>query len=359
MHSNFRNKEIAGIISKKINSISKDLGEIKIMHVCGTHEDTITRYGIRSLLPENIGLISGPGCPVCVTTQREIDEALFLAEKGITITTFGDMLNVPGSNGSLADAKANGGDVRVVYSITDSVEIAGKNPEKEIVHIAIGFETTAPTSAIGINDAPENFSILSCHRLIPPAMEFLLRSEDVDIDGFINPGHVSTIIGAKAYEGISKKYGIPQVISGFEPLDVLFSVFILLSMIKKKDGGVVNEYSRVVRYEGNPRALKAMNEIFETYDVEWRGFPEIPNSGLRLRGKFSEYDARKRFDVNVKKIRIHKGCMCGEVLKGKISPDECKLFANVCNPGHPIGPCMVSKEGACGIAYRYGKDGKN
>ncbi len=359
MHSNFRNKEIAGIISKKINSISKDLGEIKIMHVCGTHEDTITRYGIRSLLPENIGLISGPGCPVCVTTQREIDEAVFLAEKEITITTFGDMLNVPGSNGSLADAKANGGDVRVVYSITDSVEIARKNPEKEIVHIAIGFETTAPTSAIGINDAPENFSILSCHRLIPPAMEFLLRSEDVDIDGFINPGHVSTIIGAKAYEGISKKYGIPQVISGFEPLDVLFSVFILLSMIKKKERGVVNEYSRVVRYEGNPRALKAMNEIFETYDVEWRGFPEIPNSGLRLRGKFSGYDARKRFDVKVKKTRIHKGCMCGEVLKGKISPDECRLFANVCNPGHPIGPCMVSKEGACGIAYRYGKDGKN
>lgn len=355
MQNNFRSKQIAGVISRKINSISKNLREIKIMHVCGTHEDTITRFGIRSIIPENIELISGPGCPVCVTTQREIDEAIFLAEKGITVTTFGDMLNVPGSKGSLTDAKARGCDVRIVYSITDSVGIARKNPEKEVVHIAIGFETTAPTTAIEISNASENFSILSCHRLIPPAMEFLLKSEDIEIDGFINPGHVSTIIGVKPYESLSKKYRIPQVISGFEPLDVLLSVFILLNMIKKKENGVVNEYSRVVRYHGNQKALAAINEIFKPYNVEWRGFPKIPNSGLKLRKEFSGYDARKKFNIKIKKTKNQTNCRCGNVLKGKISPKDCLLFAKACNPEHPIGPCMVSKEGACGIAYRYGK----
>ena len=356
---NFSEKGAAGILSKRINSISKNLEETKIMHVCGTHEDTITRFGIRSLLPKNVELVSGPGCPVCVTTQREVDEAISLAGEGITITTFGDMLNVPGSNGSLADAKADGSDVRVVYSVTDSADAARKNPKMDFVHVAIGFETTAPTTAIEISNAPDNFSILSCHRLIPPAMDFLLKSGDVNIDGFINPGHVSAIIGVKPYEPISRRYGIPQVISGFEPLDVLLSVSLLLDMIRRKEKKVMNEYSRVVHYEGNTRALKAIRNVFEPCDLEWRGFPEIPDSGLRLRKEFSGYDARQKFDIKTKKTKEQDNCMCGEVLKGKIPPEKCRLFARACSPGHPIGPCRVSKEGACGIAYRYRNEGRN
>lgn len=339
--------------SKEIGDMASTLGKVKIMHVCGTHEDTITRFGIRSLLPENVEVISGPGCPVCVTTNREIDEAISLAQKGITVTTFGDMLRVPGSRSSLADSKADGNDVRIVYSVTDAVEIAHKNPEKEVAHIAIGFETTIPSNAVALQDAPENFSILCCHRLIPPAMELLLESHEVRIDGFIDPGHVSAIIGVKPYRPLAEKYRIPHVIVGFEPLDVLFSIIMLLEMIKNHECEVRNEYSRVVKEEGNQKALSIMDAVFEPCDVDWRGFPVIPRSGLMLRERFAEHDARERFELRVEPTEDLRGCRCSDVLKGLIYPRECPLFGKACTPKKPVGPCMVSAEGACSIMYRH------
>ncbi|HEX54742.1 MAG TPA: hydrogenase formation protein HypD [Candidatus Altiarchaeales archaeon] len=353
----FRDKSIAKRLSGRIRKISKGMGHIKIMHVCGTHEYTITRFGIRSLLPENIEVISGPGCPVCVTTTREIDEAILLSKnEDVIVTTFGDMLRVPGSESSLVDAKSRGCDVRVVYSISDAVEIARENSRREVIHVAIGFETTSPSTAVEIKNAPENFSILNCHRLIPPAMEFLMERGNVKINGFINPGHVSTIIGLRPYYKISEKYNVPQVIAGFEPNDVLFAILILLDMIKNGEFEVRNEYSRVVREEGNLRAIKAINEVFKPSDVKWRGFPEIPGSGLKLRNRFLKYDAREKFDINLRNSKEPKGCRCGDILKGTIHPRECPLFSKICIPENPIGPCMVSMEGACAIAYRYGSE---
>lgn len=352
----FKDKNLALKASEKIKELAG--GEkFKFMHVCGTHEDAITKYGIRNLLPEGVEVISGPGCPVCVTTAKEIDETQALSDFAI-ITTFGDLLKVQGSRGkSLRDAKAEGKDIRVVYSISDSLEIA-KNTKKEVSHIGIGFETTAPSTAAAIlnTDIPENFSVLSCHRVIPPAMDALLSSGGVKIDGFIDPGHVSAIIGVKAYEPLSRKYKIPQVICGFEPLDVLFGIILLLEMIKKKEYSVKNEYSRVVRYEGNPRAENIIYEAFDVCDVSWRGFPVIKNSGLNLNEKFSCFDARKKFDIKItESAELPEGCRCGDVLKGAIHPDECPLFGKACSPDNPVGACMVSSEGSCGIWYRYGK----
>ncbi len=355
----FRNRMLAQKASAKINQLSQDMGNVRIMHVCGTHEDTISRFGIRSLLPDNVEIVSGPGCPVCVTTTKEVDEAIFLAKKGITVTTFGDMLKVPGSNGSLADIKAQGYDVRVVYSITDSIKLAENNPSREVVHLAIGFETTAPSTASAVMDSPKNFSALSCHRLIPPAMEFLLNDAGIQssakVDGFIDPGHVSVIIGVEPYESLSSRYKIPQVISGFEPLDVLFGVLRLLEMIKDADYSVVNNYPRVVKYNGNPKAKHILNEVFETIDVKWRGFPLIPKSGLEIRDEFACHDARKKFVISVESDEVSTGCRCSDILKGIIYPMECPLFKTKCTPENPVGPCMVSSEGACMIAYKYKK----
>ncbi len=348
----FRNRDVAIKILKKIEKISSNLRRIKLMHVCGTHEEIISRYGIRSLLPENIEVISGPGCPVCVTTPKEIDEAVFLADKGYIVTTFGDMLRVRGSKDSLEDIKAKGGDVRVVYSPSDAVKIA-KKENNEVIHIGIGFETTAPSTAVELRNASENFSFLFCHRLIPPAMDFLLSSGDLRIDGFIDPGHVSTVIGLKPYIPLSRRYNIPQVIAGFEPVDVLMAIFMLLRMIRDRKAEVRNEYVRVVRENGNIEALKLMDESFQVIDVKWRGFPEIPNSGLIGKEKFYKYDARKKFDINVDEGKEPEGCRCGDILKGLIYPKECRLFGKVCKPENPIGPCMVSQEGACAIAYKY------
>lgn len=353
MNLNFRDKNLALKLSEKIKK-EAPCKEIKIMEVCGTHTQVIEQFGIRQLIPENIELLSGPGCPVCVTSTREIDEAIELAKKDITITTFGDMLRVRGSRKSLNDMKTEGRDVRIVYSISDSVKIAREHPEKEVVHIAIGFETTAPSTACELLLAPENFSVLSCHRLIPPAMEFLLSSEKVQIDGFICPGHVSTIIGVTPYQRMSEKFSVPQVIAGFEPIDVLIAIEMLLEMLNRGEVEVKNEYTRIVRPEGNLKAKEVMNKVFHLSNVDWRGFPEIKKSGLKLRKKFSRYDARKKFKIKVKKPKEPKGCICGKVLKGISSPRECKLFGKVCNPENPVGPCMVSSEGSCGIVYRYG-----
>ena len=346
----------ANQVLDKIKQTASTLDEIKLMHVCGTHEESIARSGIRSLLPKNIKVISGPGCPVCVTTTREVDEAIALGGlDDVIVTSFGDMMLVPGSEGSLMDARANNADVRVVYSASDATELARNNPGKQVVHIAIGFETTAPTTACELMDAPSNFSILCTHRTIPEAMDYLLSSGDCAIDGFIDPGHVSAIIGTIPYKHLSDKYRIPQVVAGFEYLDVLLAIYMLLGLIADESPDVVNEYGRVVREEGNTLALDVIDKVYTKSSVKWRGFPVIPGSGLSLREEYREYDARIKFDITVDKVTEPAGCRCGDVLRGLISPDECPLFETECSPANPVGPCMVSAEGACSIAIKYGE----
>ena len=357
--SHLKSPDVARRLAEKIRAVADSLQreKIRIMHVCGTHEDTVSRYGIRDLLPDCVEIIPGPGCPVCVTTSREIDESLELARCAV-ITTFGDLMKVPGSRGrSLVDEKAAGADVRVVYSIFDALAIA-RETDRETVFVAVGFETTAPSTAsvFRAGSIPENFSVLMCHRLVPPAMELLLRDGDAGLDGFINPGHVSAIIGTRPYEALSEKYGAPQVVAGFEPNDVLLAVLMLLIMMRNGEGKVRNEYMRVVRPEGNVKAQELMGGIFEPGDVDWRGFPVIERSGLVLRDAYARYDARKKHGLSVKSApEILKGCICGKVLKGTAYPDACGLFGKECTPQHPVGACMVSSEGSCGIWHRYGK----
>ena len=326
------------------------------MHVCGSHEHTIMENGIRTLLPEEVEIVAGPGCPVCVVPSREIDECLELVEKGVTITTFGDMLRVPGSNSSLADAKAEGGDVRVVYGINKAIEIAEKE-DNDVVFMAAGFETTAPTTAAEIlNEPPENFSVLSCHRLIPPAIDFLINSGQTNLNALIEPGHVCTIIGTEPFKYFSTDYNIPQAVAGFNPLDILMSVYMILRQVKNGTPKIDNEYHRAVREEGNVIAQEAIKEVFQVESREWRGFPKIPNSVLDIRDEFSQYNAREKYDIEVKDVtEAPKGCICGPILRGMARPEDCKLFGNECNPLHPIGACMVSKEGTCNIAHRYAK----
>lgn len=324
------------------------------MHVCGSHEHTIMQHGVRSLLPEEVEVVAGPGCPVCCVPAREIDECIELARQGVTITTFGDMLRVPGSRGSLADARADGADVRIVYGVGNAVEIARKL-DREVVFMAAGFETTAPTTASEIlSGPPENFSVLSCHRLIPPALRFLIESGEVNLNALIEPGHVSTIIGMKPYEPFSRDYNIPQVIAGFNPLDILMAVYMILRQIDRGEAKVENEYKRAVKPEGNLKAQKVMDEVFKVTEREWRGFPVIPESVYEIRDEFSEFNAREKFDIEVEDtVDTPAGCICGAVLRGVARPEECKLFKNECTPTSPIGACMVSREGTCNIAYRY------
>lgn len=352
----FRDKKTADKIVERIKGL--DI-KIQIMHVCGTHQDTIVKYGLDSLLDEcGVTVRQGPGCPVCVTTQKEIEESIRLAETGKTVATYGDMVRVPGEKKSLADIRASGGNVRVVYSIQDAISLAQRTKD-EVVFVAVGFETTAPSTAVTLlREPPSNFSVLNCHRYVPPALHALLKMGEVKIQGLIEPGHVSTIIGLKPYEELSAEYNVPQVVSGFEPLDVLMSVYMLAKQIKNGEAKVENEYSRIVKYEGNPRALEALREVFQPYDLKWRGFPVIPDSGMLLRKKFEKYDARKVFQDNLKdtsqrEFEEPKGCKCSEVLRGLIESTECPLFGKVCTPQHPVGPCMVSVEGECSILYKY------
>lgn len=286
-----------------------------------------------------------------------IDLAVNLSmHRNVLVTTFGDMFRVRGSKLSLMDAKSMGGRVMVVYSISDAVEFARRNPDLEIVHLAVGFETTAPsTASVLLSNPPRNFSIISTHLLIPPVMSHLLSSGEIGIDGFICPGHVSTIIGVKPYLEIAASKKVPMVIAGFEPLDVLLGVAMLIEMINNCEFTVKNEYTRAVKFEGNVKAIQLMNEVFKVSDAYWRGIGFVPNSGLILKDEFSDFDATKKFDVKVEEdYSMPKGCRCGDVLKGLIMPQECPLFSKVCNPDNPIGPCMVSSEGACSIVYKYG-----
>jgi hydrogenase expression/formation protein HypD len=343
-----------------VSKIKKADIKLKFMHVCGTHQDTLVKHGLDSLLKKcGIEIGQGPGCPVCVTTPKEIEEMLVLARSRKIVTSFGDMMNVPGEHFSLRNIKAEGHDVRTVYGIEDAVKIAEESPEKEVVFMAVGFETTAPTTAsVLYSNPPDNFSILCCHRTIPQALKAIIEMGEVKIDGLIEPGHVSTIIGTKPYEFLSKDYKVPQVVAGFEPIDILMGCWMLVEQIKNNKPLVQNEYKRVVHPEGNIKAKKILNEVFEPCDIKWRGFPIIKYSGLKLKNKFEDFDARKKFedilkDVQNKKFHEPEGCRCGELLRGLVTPFDCPLFGQACTPETPVGPCMVSIEGSCNIEYRY------
>jgi hydrogenase expression/formation protein HypD len=333
------------------NEISRKLHDLvdrnlSFMHICGTHEAAIARHGIRSLLPEGLKIVMGPGCPVCITPQGEIDAALELAAKGCIIATYGDLLRVPGGSGSL---ESSGHDVRVVQGVHKAVEIA-ENTGKDVVFISVGFETTAPTvAATLLSNPPDNFSILSCHRLVPPAMKWLLKQGEANLHGFMLPGHVCTVTGYADYE----QFPVPQVVAGFEPEDILLGLLMLVRQVKEGVHRIDNAYPRAVCREGNVRAMTMMYEVFEPCDVEWRGFPVIPDSGLRLRPEFTQYDAQKKYGVDIRHVEKHSACICDKVLRGIAQPTDCKLFDKVCSPRTPVGPCMVSHEGACKIWHTY------
>jgi hydrogenase expression/formation protein HypD len=328
------------------------------MEICGTHTMAIFRHGVRSLLPETVDLVSGPGCPVCVTAIEEVDRSVKLARLPETIvTTFGDMLRVPGSASSLDAENARGADVRMVYSTLDALLIAGQNPGKNVVFLGVGFETTAPTIAAAIKTARErdlsNFFVLSAHKLLPPAMKALLSSGDLGVDGFICPGHVTTIIGSSAYEDVVSHYHVPCVVVGFEPVDILQGILMLTEQIEGGRAEVEIQYTRVVSPAGNQGALKVMGEVFEPCDSPWRGLGMIPESGLAIREYFSAHDAMARFDLEVPSAKEPPGCLCADVLRGMAKPVDCKMFRKTCTPRNPIGPCMVSSEGTCAAYFRY------
>ncbi len=354
----YRDPELARSLLEKLRHISPPKRELRFMEICGTHTVAIFRSGLRQLLPPTIRLISGPGCPVCVTANEDIDRAIWLSQQpSVILTTFGDLVRVPGSRSSLNQERSRGSDVRIVYASIDALQIARENPEKQVVFIGIGFETTAPTIAAAVKQASAegltNFSVLSAHKLLPPAMRALLEAEDLRLDGFLCPGHVSTIIGASAYEEVALRYKIPCVVTGFEPLDVLQGVF---HLVEQQTGGkaeVVNQYRRAVTWGGNVTARRLLDEIFEPTDSTWRGLGLIPLSGLKLRGAWRDFDAGSRFSMPQIQVKEHPGCRCGEVLRGVMIPPECGLFRKACNPQNPLGPCMVSGEGTCGAYYRY------
>jgi len=337
--------------------------EVSFMEICGSHTHTISRSGLRGILPGNIRLISGPGCPVCVTSQAELDAIIDFADTNtdVIIATFGDMLRVPGSSSSLEQARGRGADVRVIYSPLQAMGLARSNPEKEVVFLSVGFETTAPLAASTIKGAREegitNLTIYPMHKLTPPAMAALLGSEDMRIDGFICPGHVTAIIGADAYGFIAEEYKRPCVVTGFEPLDALYAIYMLLKQLSEGRADIENEYDRVVSSGGNRRARAVMDEVFEPADALWRGLGAIPESGLALRARFSGFSAVERFGIDASEFdnggANTDGCACGDVLRGVIGPSDCPLFALTCTPASPQGPCMVSGEGACSAWYSY------
>ena len=354
--SEYRDGSLAAKMAERIRALSKK--PARFMEICGTHTVAIFKSGVRQVLPEHIKLISGPGCPVCVTATLDIDKSIALARiPGVIVTTFGDMVRVPGSESSLKQEKGRGADVRMVYSTMDALEIAEANPQKKVVFVGIGFETTAPTIAAAVLAAEargiSNFSVLSCHKLLPPAMDALLSGGNVDVSGFICPGHVSVVIGTNPYEIVAAQYGTPCVIIGFEPLDVLQGIYMLVSQIEAGEARVEIQYTRAVVPEGNRNALNTMHRVFEPCDAPWRGLGVIPKSGLAFREAYRAFDAEAHFDLNVPDSPEPPGCKCGDVLRGGVTPLDCKLFRKACNPENPIGPCMVSSEGTCAAYYRY------
>lgn len=353
----FRNEAYAKKLIKDLQNITKE--RISIMEVCGTHTMSIFKYGIRHVLPSNIRLISGPGCPVCITPQSYIDTALQLSLKeDVIIATFGDMMKVPGKNTSLLKRKAEGDDIRVVYSAMDAMFLAKENPDKKVVFLSVGFETTTPMTAVTAVEAKKlgisNLFFLTSHKVVPPAMRALVIDDELEISGFLLPGHVSAIIGEKPYEFLSKEYKIPGVIAGFEPIDILKALVTLVTMIAENKPRIVNEYKRIVRPDGNTKATEYLEKAFKKTESRWRGIGIIADSGYALNGEYESFDALKHFKVEMKEYDGSPGCRCGEILKGKITPKECPLFGKACTPENPVGSCMVSSEGSCSAYYRYG-----
>lgn len=364
----FRDAGLAQQIATAIRAETLVARNYHFMEFCGGHTHTLSRYGLTDLLPENIRMIHGPGCPVCVLPIGRIDQAIRLAlEQEITLCTYGDCLRVPASNGlSLLKAKARGGDIRMVYSTADAVALAQKNPEKQIVFFAIGFETTTPPTAVAIKQAAalglRNFSVLCCHVLTPPAISGILESSEagrqdgVPLDGFIGPAHVSTVIGSRPYEFFAEKHRKPVVISGFEPLDVMQAIRMLIRQVNEGRADVENEFSRAVNREGNRKAQRLVAEVFELRETfEWRGLNSLPNSALRIRATFADFDAELRYAIGYTSVPDHKACECGSILRGIKRPQDCKIFGTACTPENPVGSCMVSSEGACAAHYTYGR----
>jgi len=357
----FRDAELGAALAAQILSLLEPGRHYKLMEICGGHTHSIYRYGIDDLLPDEVEMVHGPGCPVCVIPMGRVDDAIAIAEReGVTLVCFGDMMRVPGSERTLLEAKAAGADIRVVYSPLDALRIARESPEREVVFFAIGFETTAPSTALTLMRAREeglaNFSCFCNHVTIEPPLRALLDLPEFGIDGFVGPGHVATVVGARPFEFIPAEHGKPFVVSGFEPLDILQAIEMLLRQLVEGRCEVENQYSRVVPGEGNPVALKAMDEVFELRDTfEWRGLGEIPRSAFKLTEAFAAHDAELRHELPGRSVADPEACQCGEVLKGAIKPWECKVFGTACTPEHAIGTCMVSPEGACAAYYNYGR----
>jgi hydrogenase expression/formation protein HypD len=356
----FRDPAAARALVRSITDLAGD-DEFKFMEVCGGHTHTIYRHGLEHILPESIELVHGPGCPVCVIPMGRVDDAMWLAEQpNVIFTTFGDMMRVPGSRGSLLDAKARGADVRFVYSPLDALKVAVENPDKHVVFFAVGFETTAPSTAVTLVRAKAlgvtNFSVFCNHVTIVPPIKAILESPDLRLSGFLGPGHVSTVVGTAPYRFVPEVYGLPIVVAGFEPLDILASVHMLLQQIRDGRAEVENQYSRVVREEGNVAALELLGETMELRPhFEWRGLGFISQSALKVATAYAEFDAEERFSMPGIRVADPKACQCGEVLKGVLKPWECKVFGTACTPETPIGTCMVSPEGACAAYYNFGR----
>lgn len=354
--SAFKDPKLARGLIETIHRLAPE--HATLMEVCGTHTVAIARNGIRDLMPDGLRLASGPGCPVCVTCNRDIDTVIALAcIPNVTITTFGDMTRVPGSTSSLLAEQAAGRSVEIVYSPLDALAFAKAHPEREVVFVGVGFETTTPLVAMAIKRAKamglSNFTVFAAHKNMPGALELLVGDPTLELDALILPGHVSTIIGAEPYRFLAEKYGIPGVITGFEPVDVLQGIAMLVRQLHEGRAEIEIAYARGVMPEGNPVALAAIDEVFETCTATWRGLGDIPGSGYRIRDEFANFDAVRRFEPDVEPTRDPKGCRCGDVLRARIAPNECPLFRTVCTPENPVGPCMVSSEGSCAAYYRY------
>lgn len=356
----YRDSAIARQLIAGIRAVSRR--PVRLMEVCGTHTVSIFRSGLRSVLPETISLLSGPGCPVCVTAQGEIDTCVAFAQQDdVIVTTFGDLLRVPGTTSSLEKERAAGRDVRIVYSTMDALEVARRNPDQAVVFLGVGFETTAPTIAAAILGAQqeglENFWVYCAHKQVPPALDALMRRPGTPVDGFILPGHVALVIGSGAFEPFFERYRRPCCVAGFEPLDLLQVILKLVEQIESGHPELANAYGRAVTREGNPRARQTMEAVFEPVDAAWRGIGKIAASGLKIREAFARHDALRRLALTVPEPREPKGCACGDILTGARTPPQCPLYRKACTPVNPVGPCMVSSEGTCAAYYRYHGDG--
>jgi hydrogenase expression/formation protein HypD len=356
LFDNFKDPQLCKTLLARIHAELD--GELRFMEVCGTHTVSIFRSGVRSLLSDKVVHLSGPGCPVCVTHDSEVAAFLELAGKNAIIATFGDLMRVPGpEKKTLKSAQAEGARVKIVYSPFDALKIAQDNPHDKVVFLGVGFETTAPAIAATVKVAREqgisNFSVLCFHKLVPPALDALVGDPELQVQAFLLPGHVSAIIGVEPYRFLAAKHGLPAVVAGFEPVDILQALYMFVTMRNEGKIDVVNAYTRVVSDEGNPKAMSVMNEIFSSCDALWRGIGLIPGSGLEIRDEFADYDAMRVFDMQLHDVPEIKGCRCGDVLKGKMSPDKCPLFGTACTPASPVGPCMVSTEGSCAAYFKY------